>query len=209
MTFQRPWQVRACPIDFAETFIREGWRGVEAKFGFHTRTNKRCIVEAGGEELIRQRRAYMAQVRKLRRSIQHRHETVEPGQVTAPEVRAAIAFLRSRDGGSWLITATGVGDFYFGATRMDGGQIVARAVRKGFQPHQETAPIPPRAWHAWPDEDKKTLRLYWGVIPAREIQTLLPARTEQQIAAMASWLKLGNGVSASVAAASLGEASFP
>lgn len=130
--FRRPWQVRACPVDFAETFIREGWRGVEAKYGFHTRINRRCIEEAGGEELIRKRRAYMAQVRRLRKSIQHRHETVEPRQPTAPEVRAAIAFLRSREGGAWLITATGVGDFYFGATRLTGEEIVVRARRKGF-----------------------------------------------------------------------------
>lgn len=131
--FQRPWQVRACPADFAETFIREGWRGVEAKYGFHTRINKRCIAEAGGEELIRRRRDYMAQVRKLRKSIQHRHETTEPPQEMTPEVRSAILFLRSREGGSWLITATGVGDFYFGSSRLTGDQIVERAYRRGWK----------------------------------------------------------------------------
>lgn len=130
---KRPWQVVACPVDFAETFIREGWRGVEAKFGFHTRTNKRCIEQAGGEELIQRRREYMARVRKLRKSIQHRHEITEPVQSIPASVRSAIAFLRSREGGSWLITATGVGDFYFGATRLTGEQIVERALRKGWE----------------------------------------------------------------------------
>ena len=129
---KRPWQVVACPADFAETFIREGWRGVEAKFGFHTRTNKRCIEQAGGEELIKRRREYMARVRKLRKSIQHRHETTEPSQTIPADVRSAINFLRGREGGSWLITATGVGDFYFGATRLTGEQILERALRKGW-----------------------------------------------------------------------------
>lgn len=130
---KRPWQVRACPVDFAETFIREGWRGVEAKYGFHTRINKRCIEEAGGEILIQRRRAHMSQVRKLRKSIQHRHETTEPPQIIPDSVRSAITFLRSREGGSWLITATGVGDFYFGATRLTGEAIVERAKRKGWE----------------------------------------------------------------------------
>lgn len=132
--FQRPWQVRACPADFAETFIREGWRGVEAKYGFHTRINKRCIDEAGGDDLVKRRREYMVRVRKLRKSIQHRHETTEPAQEVSAEVRGAIVFLRSREGGSWLITATGVGDFYFGSTRLTGEQIFERAQRKGWKP---------------------------------------------------------------------------
>lgn len=130
--FQRPWQVRTCPIDFADTFIREGWRGVEAKYGFHTRINKRCIAEAGGEDLIRKRRAYLAQVRLLRKSIQHRHETVEPVQIVPQDVQAAIAWLRSREGGAWLITAAGAGDFYFGATRKTGMELIERAARKGW-----------------------------------------------------------------------------
>lgn len=130
--FARPWQVRVCPADFAETFVREGWRGVEAKYGFHTRINKRCIDEAGGEILIAKRREYMAKVRKLRKSIQHRHETIEPMQPVSPDVFAAIRFMRSRQGGGWLITATGVGDFYFGSSRLTGDEILARAMRKGF-----------------------------------------------------------------------------
>lgn len=130
---KRPWQVVACPIDFAETFIREGWRGVEAKYGFHTRTNKRCIEAAGGDELIRLRREHLAQVRKLRKSIQHRHQVSEPPQIVPADVRSAINFLRSREGGSWLITATGAGDFYFGAIRISGDQIVERAKGKGWK----------------------------------------------------------------------------
>lgn len=130
---KRPWQVVACPIDFADTFIREGWRGVEAKYGFHTRTNKRCIEAAGGEDLVRQRREYMNRVRRLRKSVQHRHETIEPPQIVPDHVRGAIVFLRSREGGSWLITATGVGDFFFGATRLTGDEILERAKRKGWK----------------------------------------------------------------------------
>ncbi|WP_066770049.1 hypothetical protein [Sphingobium sp. CCH11-B1] len=129
---KRPWQVAVCPVDFAETFIREGWRGVEAKYGFHTRTNKRCIDEAGGEALIQQRREYLAKVRRLRKSIQHRHQVTEPAQIVPESVRSAIAYMRGREGGSWLITATGAGDFFFGAIRLTGDEIVERAKRKGW-----------------------------------------------------------------------------
>lgn len=180
--FQRPWQVRACPADFAETFIREGWRGVEAKYGFHTRINKRCIAEAGGEDLIRRRREYMAQVRKLRKSIQHRHETTEPPQIVPESVRSAITFMRGRDGGSWLITATGVGDFYFGATRLTGEQIMERAKRKGWSSGDD-----------WSAEEDGLLREIWGTLKAQEVTDMLPGRNMNAVRCRATRLGLRGG----------------
>ncbi|WP_333605983.1 hypothetical protein [Novosphingobium sp.] len=47
-------------------------------------------------------------------------------------VLAAIAFMRSPEGGNWAISATGQGDFYFGCTRLTGPQLVDRAKRKGW-----------------------------------------------------------------------------
>ncbi|KQX18401.1 MULTISPECIES: hypothetical protein [unclassified Sphingomonas] len=128
----RPHQVRVCPIDFADVFIRGGWAAVRAEFGLHWQTERRCVEEAGGEMLKRKRRAYLAQVRKLRKSVQPRHEKVEPIQETSAAVRAAIEFMRGPKGGAWLITATGTGDFFFGATRLTGAEIVEKAKRKGF-----------------------------------------------------------------------------
>lgn len=130
----RPHQVRACPANFADVFIRGGWAAVRTEFGLNVKTEKRCLEEAGGDDLRRRRREYLASVRRLRQSIQHVHEEPEPVQVTTEEVRAAISFLRSREGGGWLITATGRGDYYLGATRAAGEDLVERAKRKGFNP---------------------------------------------------------------------------
>lgn len=129
---KRAYQVRACPIDFADTFVRGGWRGVEERYGFNTTTNRRCVQEAGGDDLVQKRRAHLAQVRQLRKSIQHRHDTVGPAQEVPADVQRAVIFLRSREGGAWLITATGKGDFYFGATRLTGEALVERARKKGL-----------------------------------------------------------------------------
>lgn len=56
---ERPWQVRRCPPDFREIFIREGWRGVGLEFGAHTALNKRWLAECGGERLKEERQAYL------------------------------------------------------------------------------------------------------------------------------------------------------
>jgi hypothetical protein len=128
----RQHQVRPCPPTFADVFIRGGWRAVESAFGAHTTCNRRWLAECGGDELLRRRRTHVVQVRKLRRAVQHRHELPEPPQPATIELRQAIDFLRSREGGSWLITATGRGDYFFGAIRLGGAEIVDRARRKGF-----------------------------------------------------------------------------
>lgn len=130
----RPHQVRACPIDFADVFIRGGWAAIRAEFGLHWTTERRCLEEAGGEILKRKRREHLAKVRRLRVSTQHRHTKPEPQAIALPDaaVRAAIEFLRGPQGGAWLITATGQGDFWFGATRLTGPEIVEKAKRKGF-----------------------------------------------------------------------------
>lgn len=130
----RPYQARSCPANFADVFIRGGWAAVRAEFGLNTATERRCLEEAGGDDLRRRRRDHLAQVRQLRTSVQHVHQQPEPLQVETDEVRAAVAFLRSREGGSWLITATGRGDYFLGATRADGGELIERAKRKGFEP---------------------------------------------------------------------------
>lgn len=125
---ERPWQAAECPPDFAETFIQEGWSGIRAKYGFHTRTEKRFIEQAGGNEL-RQRRAEF-----LRDRVRSRQSKPDPATPPAPpepgrDALAAISFLRSPEGGGWAITATGEGDFYFGCTRMSGRDILGRANR--------------------------------------------------------------------------------
>lgn len=129
--YQRPHQVRPCPPNFAEVFIREGWRGVEVAFGARTSVNKRWIREAGGDELKARRLEY-------RRS-QRKPDAPTPAPMPPPVqpisivVRRAIDFLRSPAGGAWPITATGHGDFFFGSSRLTGGELVEKAARKGWE----------------------------------------------------------------------------
>jgi hypothetical protein len=62
------WDRKPVPDGFAETFVRWGWRGVETFFGARTSVNRRWIVEAGGGELLEQRRRYREALRSLRGS---------------------------------------------------------------------------------------------------------------------------------------------
>jgi hypothetical protein len=72
---ERPWQVRPCPPDFPEIFIREGWRGVELEFGAHTRVNKRWLAECGGDRLKQERQAFLKA--RSARMTEERQRTIE------------------------------------------------------------------------------------------------------------------------------------
>ena len=92
---------------------------------------KSCIAESGGEALIARRQAFLAGRRRSRLTA----PVPQPALVAiAPAVAACIAFLRSRAGGAWQISATGLGDFYFESARVDGDEIIARAAARGFVP---------------------------------------------------------------------------
>ncbi|MBB3928837.1 hypothetical protein GGR43_004582 [Sphingobium jiangsuense] len=127
-------QRKPCPPGFAEVFIVGGWRGVETVFGSRTSCNKRWVEECGGSDLKAQRQAYLAGRRLYREMIRRKPRKPQArAPHIGPPVRAAIEFLRSPEGGSWAISPTGQGDFYFGGTRQTGDQLVERARRKGLQ----------------------------------------------------------------------------
>lgn len=104
---------------------------MEVAFGARTSVNKRWIREAGGDELKARRLEY-------RRS-QRKPEPPKPAPMPLPDqpvsivVQRAIDFLRSPAGGAWPISATGAGDFFFGATRLTGDELIAKAQRKGWK----------------------------------------------------------------------------
>lgn len=58
------WQQKPIPDGFAETFIRFGWRGVEAFYGSRTSCNKRWIAELGPGLLLARAR-YRAALRRM------------------------------------------------------------------------------------------------------------------------------------------------
>lgn len=54
-----PTAIRLSPHDFAETFIRVGWEGVEAECRAHKAAVKRWLVESSEADLQRRRREYL------------------------------------------------------------------------------------------------------------------------------------------------------
>ena len=126
-------QRKPCPPGFAEVFIVGGWRGVEAAFGSRTDCNKRWVQECGGDKLKARRLEYLA-ARQYYRALmrQKPRKLAARKSITSPAVHTAIEILRSLEGGSWPISETGQGDYYFGATRQTGEQLIDRARRRGF-----------------------------------------------------------------------------
>jgi hypothetical protein len=102
---------RPIPRDFAETFVRVGWEGIEAAFRAHKTTIKRWMIAYGEAELIRRRRALealyaarghrvpgMTPGRKLGISVPmssdstiHARPTKPPISATAAELAEALA----------------------------------------------------------------------------------------------------------------------
>lgn len=62
----RPECWKPCPPAFRETFIRFGWRGIEAAFGARNGVNLRWIEQSGGEELRQERKRYLGCLKTLR-----------------------------------------------------------------------------------------------------------------------------------------------
>jgi hypothetical protein len=58
--------LKPCPPDFAEVFIRHGWRGIESAFGARREVEKRWLGECGHDELKQARRAYRVRLAAMR-----------------------------------------------------------------------------------------------------------------------------------------------
>ena len=165
-------------------FIEEGWRGVEMEFGSRTDCNKRWVEECGGDQLKRERKEFLQQrSERLRLSRLARAAKPKPLPIQiSQDLQSAIEFLRSPEGGSWQITPTGRGDFYFGATRLPGNQIVARA--KGLRGRN----MP------WSDAEREVLSEDFTSAPLDAIGAALPNRSKRQILSMAYNLGLRRGL---------------
>lgn len=58
----QPRLVPPCPPEFAEEFVRGGWRRVEMLYNCRTDLLLRWVEESGGPELYARRRAYRTRV---------------------------------------------------------------------------------------------------------------------------------------------------
>ena len=68
---QGPPSHKAPPPAFAETFVRHGWRGVEAAFGSRTSCNVRWIAQCGGDALKQARLAYRLRLAAIKQGGAH------------------------------------------------------------------------------------------------------------------------------------------
>lgn len=133
---KRPVFTRPCPPDFVEVYLQIGWDGIEDHFRAHKLVIKRWVAENGGDALKARRRDVVRSKRLSRSCVNGRvPEPVTDGiHVAAEIVTAAAHWLRHPDGGGWMVSPTGRGDWRVGTMRKTPAEIVEMAVRNGFDP---------------------------------------------------------------------------
>lgn len=74
MTYRRPptHALRPVPPEFADEFIRGGWRRIEHLFGARDDVHLQWIELSGGDELHRRRREFVKEFGTARRSVHGR-----------------------------------------------------------------------------------------------------------------------------------------
>lgn len=125
----------ACPVDFAEVYVRLGWEAIADHYGMHWRKVARCIDECGREMLKERRAQYVREHRQRRVNYVtgKRFPPADDGISTNPAiVAAAAAYLRIQRHGGWMVSATGQGDWRVGSIRKTPFQLIEMATAKGF-----------------------------------------------------------------------------
>jgi hypothetical protein len=127
--------LRPCPTDFVEIYLQIGWDGIEDHYRAHKLTIKRWVQECGGDELKARRREAVRQMRLDRMTV--KPPVIAPAvdgiDVDPQTVTAAAQHLRRPLGGSWTVSPTGEGDWRVGTMRKSPSDLVAMAVRNGFE----------------------------------------------------------------------------
>lgn len=138
--------IRHCPDDFVETYLRIGWDGIELHYRAHKDTIKRWVMECGGDDLKARRAAVVAEKRKSATptAVPVKRSTVEPELA-----RSAAQFLRTRQGGRWVVTMVHEGEptseWRVGSVRMSAAHMIRTAEGKGFDRKQRARFMPPPA----------------------------------------------------------------
>jgi hypothetical protein len=129
--------MRQIPDDFVEVYLQIGWDGIEDHYRAHKLTIKRWVQECGGDELKKRRRdAVKAKRYHATRQHVQRGGVVKLDRRPPPEevVSAAAHFLRHPNGGGWRVFPSQQGDWFVGINRRSASEVVAMAVRNGFDP---------------------------------------------------------------------------
>jgi hypothetical protein len=142
MAVERPPRVflRPCPEDFAVVFVQIGRLECEEHYQARRDTVTRWLNECGAAELIDQRwqqvlvnRAAKARQRQLRREVARMlHEAYPVDGISIEVAEAAAQHLRLTRNGGWPVSRAGDGLWWVGTQRRTVEEMVAFAVRKGF-----------------------------------------------------------------------------
>lgn len=126
---------RRCPADFDIIFVELGRLDCEPWYRASRRTVNRWLDERGKQRLIDLRAAFIRHQRAMLWAAGHRL-IVPVRQIDAPIdvelVRMAAHYLRQSRNGGWLVAPHEFGGWWVGTNRGSSAELVATAVRKGF-----------------------------------------------------------------------------
>lgn len=142
MAVERPPRVflRPCPEDFAEVFVQIGRLECEEHYRAGHDTVTRWLNECGAADLIGKRwqqvlanRSAKARQRRLKREVSEMLAQAYPVSGISIDVATAAAqHLRMTRNGGWPVSQAGDGLWWVGTQRRTAEEMVAFAVRKGF-----------------------------------------------------------------------------
>jgi hypothetical protein len=142
------FDLRPCPPDFDEMYVLLGPKGLPEHYQAWNRTIRRWSEERGRDRLKELRNRHLAKVNEERRakrvkSVAYRRreaaakraaKTVRSAEPmpTAETLRAAAHFLRHPRNGGFMVSPSGLGDWFLGSVRVTPQEIVRRAEARGF-----------------------------------------------------------------------------
>lgn len=136
------WPLRACPGDFAATFVRIGRVACEEHYGTRRKTVDRWLGEFGKARLIELRAAFVRNriedARRLRvladvaSILKQSIPVLDKRVVSFTLARHAAQFLRSIRNGGWIVSPAPDGDWWVGSRRRSAAELVDLATAKGF-----------------------------------------------------------------------------
>lgn len=141
---------RPRPPTFERAYIENGFDLCEEIFQASPQTVKRWLIEAGREQLVKARAAFVAQERAARQASgiprEKLSKAVFDGIAVAPPILAAAAsWLRTMRNGGWFCAPTGQGDWWLGLMRKTPAQLVEFARCRGFDAEAAATSTPAAA----------------------------------------------------------------
>lgn len=130
--------LRPMPEEFEVVFIERGRLECESHFRAGRNTITRWLKEAGKARLVRMRKSFVAENRRMERQAGADEPTPKPPRKTRRKVpdkrllELAAAFLRMKPNGSWVVYEDQPGEWIVGTRRKSAAEMLDHAKGKGF-----------------------------------------------------------------------------